>query len=275
MKRSIHHFLACGALCALSANALLAQQPQQQNLTQPRTKSAAQGNQDQRQLGGAVGQGQAGTPQGQTRPKAQQTTALRPVQTNVSEADRAVAAWLALGNNGEIQLAKLAEEHAESSKTKEFAQLMIKDHSQALDELLLYAPDALVQKNHQDQPQGQRNPATSEGKVRQPAVAESSRTAEQQAAISGRGFNFLEAKRNIGKRCLESANKDMVEKKGREFDMCYIGAMIVKHQEMIDTQKALREYASPELQKVIDEQIQTTEHHLDHAKQLIRQIEKS
>lgn len=271
MKRRIHYLLACGAWCALSANTLLAQQqPQQKDLAQPRTKSAAQGNQDPQQRGAPAVKGQTGNPQLQVRPGVQTRTALRPVQSNVSEADRAVAAWLALGNDGEIQLAKLAEKHADNPKTKEFAQMMMKDHEQARDELMLYAPDALGRK---DQGQSQENQSANDGRASQPAA--SSRAADQQPAIPGRGFNFIAAKRRIGAQCLESANKEMAEKKGSDFDKCYIGTMIVKHQEMIDTQKALREFASPDLQKVIDEQLQTTEQHLDHAKQLMRQMEKS
>ncbi len=152
MKRSIH-LLACGALCALSANALLAQQPQQQNLAQPRAKSAAQGNQDQRAPGAATGQGpgQAGTAQGQIRPSARQTTALRPVQTNVSEADRAVASWLALGNNGEIQLAKLAEEHADSAKTKAAPAIRLRPFLPVIAKLLMRSPRFNAQRQNDPQ----------------------------------------------------------------------------------------------------------------------------
>jgi len=293
MNRSLRHLLVFCAVGALSATVAVGQQQNQPDLAQPRTKSATQGNQDTRQPAAGTVQGQAGTAQGQsggqaqTRPAAQAQTALRPVQRNVSEADHAVAALLALGNHEEVGLGKLAAQNAENAKTKEFAEMMVKDHEQARDQLLVYAPDALggagIQKGqipaNQNQ-QGQARPQQGQPPVAsnstQPAGAAAAREDGQTApAMAGRGFNFLEAKRRIGQQCLESAQKELGQKKGREFDACYMGTMVVKHQEMIDTQKALREYASPELQKTIDEQMQTASEHLEHAKRLMQQLEKS
>jgi len=240
----------------------LAQHPQARQPTlpqqsaQPRANPAAPANQNQniRQPAAPV----------QVQQGVQQRTALRPVQSRVSEADRSVAGWLAICNNGEAELSKLAGKHADSEKVKEFAEQMVKDHEQARDELMLFAPDALGPNF------GVKNGSQERQK---PAVAATG--ADQAPALQNRGFNFLEAKRHIGELCLESARKELADKKGSEVDKCYIGAMIVKHQEMFDTQKALREYVTPELQKMIDEQMQVTENHLDHAKQLMRQLEKS
>jgi predicted outer membrane protein len=256
MRQSIRHLLAAGAVCAFATSALLAQQ-------QPRTNPTLPPNQNPRQQTQAPRQPAIQGQTGQAQPGAQQQTVLRPVQSRVSEADRAVASWLAIANNGEAQLGKLAAEHADNSKTKEFAQKMIEDHEQARDELMLYAPDAL----------GPNFGVKDNGQAQQSTVAATG--AEAAPALAGRGFNFIEAKRRIGEQCLQSARKEMADKKGADFDKCYIGTMIVKHQEMLDTQKALREYVTPDLQKMIDEQMQVTTSHLDHAKQLMRQFEKS
>ncbi len=42
---------------------------------------------------------------------------------------------LVRGNQGEIELAQIAQQEAKSDKVKQFAQMMIKDHQQALQEL--------------------------------------------------------------------------------------------------------------------------------------------
>jgi hypothetical protein len=137
---------------------------------------------------------------------------------------------------------------------------MADDHGQARDELMLYAPDAL----------GPSFGVKDGGQAQQNAAG-----ADTAPALASRGFSFLEAQRRIGEQCLQSAQKEMADKKGADFDKCYIGAMIVKHQEMLSTQKALREYVTPDLQKMIDNQMQVTMDHLDHAKQLMKQLEKS
>jgi hypothetical protein len=88
-------------------------------------------------------------------------------------------------------------------------------------------------------------------------------------------LNFIEVKRQIAEQCLRTAQNEMGAKKGVEFDRAYIGSQIAAHYQMIDTQKVLRDYASPELRKVIDDGIQAAEHHADEAMKIMHSLEGS
>jgi predicted outer membrane protein len=78
---------------------------------------------------------------------------MSPPQTGASEADRAREAQsdtqkfvekAALANMAEIQLGQLAETRAQSPEVKEFAKMMVTDHTKALDELKQAAGPATI-----------------------------------------------------------------------------------------------------------------------------------
>jgi predicted outer membrane protein len=78
---------------------------------------------------------------------------MTPPQTGISEADRAREARsdtdkfiekAALANMAEIQLGQLAETRAQSPEVKAFAQMMVTDHTKALDELKQAAGTATI-----------------------------------------------------------------------------------------------------------------------------------
>lgn len=190
--------------------------------------------------------------------------------------DQTIATCLAIENNGEIQMAKLAMEHAKSDKTKEFAKMMLEDHSKSLNHLLQIAPNALGNN-------APSAPANTTGAVAPapgaPALPPAGQPAVQvragqpiQGGQTARGFDFLEVKRRIADECLANAKREMGQKQGSEFDAAYIGTMIVKHQEMQTALKVLRDYASPEFQQTLDKQSEVVAAHLDHAKQVMQTV---
>jgi len=116
------------------------------------------------------------------------------------------------------------------------------------------------------------NARTQEGAVAQTRTSQQQGQGQQQNQNGARPFNFLEVNREIAERCVATAQKELSEKKGTERDECFVGMQIAAHQKMIDTGRVLREHASPELQAVIDKAVETSESHLDQAKQLIHQL---
>lgn len=151
--------------------------------------------------------------------------------------DQQIASWLLVDNRGEIQLARLAEEKATCDEVKEFAEHLIDDHAQMVEDLQ--------------------------------QVAGRSRTNRQQMP----GLNIVRLKQQLGQQCVASAEEDLNQKDGDEFDKCFVGLQIAKHMEMLDTLKVFSRYASPELDELIEDAEQKTEEHLEHAKELIKQLE--
>jgi len=167
--------------------------------------------------------------------------------------DHEIAGWLLIGANEEVQMAKLAESHASNAKVRDFAKQMQQAHTKQWQELERFAS------------QGGRAFSS------QPTNAHPG-----QPALEGPrgGLNFLEVQKQIAAECLSTANREMGAKQGAEFDKAYIGSQIGAHYKMIDTCKVLRNYASPELQKLVNSGLQTAEHHVDEAKSLMRSLEQ-
>jgi len=74
----------------------------------------------------------------------QQKPAQKPAQAGQSDTHQFITT-MANVNMAEIQLGKLAEQHASSSDVKQFGQMMVKDHTQANNELKQVASQMKVQ----------------------------------------------------------------------------------------------------------------------------------
>jgi predicted outer membrane protein len=260
---------ACGLslLMFSSAGAQTAAQGTTQNPNRETKQSnpAASNPSNTNRTGAAAGQAGSATRPGAASSKAtgqagQARTANKPVGGAAAQsADHQIAGLLAIGNQEEIALAKLASERVENEEVKQFAKMMIDDHTKVLQQLQKLAPDAAQQAR------------LSQGEDR---VAAQNRndTATERTASRNAGFDPIEVHKQIAQRCIESARKELADKQGAEADMCYMGQQLVLHQQMIDKQNVFAEYASPELRQAIEEATQGAEKHLEEAKQLVKQI---
>jgi predicted outer membrane protein len=240
---------------------------------------------------------QAQQPQAQQRfaqpgQQGQRVIANRPVE-GAMNTDRIIAEWLGIANQEEIALANLAIAKVENKKVRDFAEMLVKDHDNLLAQLQKFGaqtarldaggrgnPDQ-AERNQNAQPnrnlpdQPVRDTAQA---PRNPNDLRSERTGRIDAPVQGAApghFDFLAIKRQIAQRCIASAEKAMSEHKAAERDMAFVGQQIAAHHQMLDTAQVLREHASPALQAVIDKAIEGTQMHLDHAKELIRTLDRA
>ncbi len=208
------------------------------------------------------GQPQPGQPQpGQPlQPNPTTTTVNKPVtgdQAN-QNASQQVASLLAICNHKEVKLAELAKKKSENKEVQQFAEMMIKDHSEALGNLGKFG--------------GQSGLGTT-NTAEQPNRTDSSRPATAAGATSNQGgLDFVAVHRQAAQKCLSKAEKQWSEHKSPECDMAYIGAQLVAHEEFINHAQAMRQYASPELQKEIDREVTAAEQHRDEAHKLIKKL---
>jgi predicted outer membrane protein len=209
------------------------------------------------------------TEQKQTTQQGQRVVANKPM---TNSADQAIATMLSICNQKESQLGVIAKQHSEHAKVKEFAEMMTKDHTQMASTLQRFgAQTGLVATTPAGA--GASNPAlTADSDKENPAQPNSLNAATSLPGSSG--LDFVSIHRQIAQQCLSEAEREWSSKKSSECDMGYVGAQIVAHKEMIVSAKVLRQYASPELQKAIDQGVQTAETHLSHAKQLIDTLAK-
>ena len=189
--------------------------------------------------------------------------AAKPSATGIESTDQTVASCLTISNQEEVALAKLAVSHAENPKVKQLAEALIKDHQECLGELKAFsgAPVAL------------RTPSDDSAR-KQDSASEVTREAETQrtAARDLDGLNFLDIKRKMAEKCVQSAEKQWNAHRGAEGDQCFVGTQIVMHQQMIDAQEVLMQYASPKLQTFIEKSLDGTKMHLAHAETLMKEL---
>jgi predicted outer membrane protein len=76
----------------------------------------------------------------------------------------------------------------------------------------------------------------------------------------------------IKNECLKLTQKELSQYQGAEFDKAFVGQQLGAHLGMLAQLRGSKSFASPELQKVIDEGEKMTTMHMDAAKKLMDQI---
>jgi predicted outer membrane protein len=191
-------------------------------------------------------------------------TATRPGAPSLN-LDQQFIACLIIDNKGEVELAKFAQARAQSKEVKDFAEQMINDHGEFVTKLqqLQAANGATPRDARTERRRGDETlPA------RRPGVA-----ADATAERGGPQHIMLQIKKEIAERCLASVKRELEQKKGSDFDRCYMGSQQMAHMKMVDELAVLEKYASPELQKALAQASQTARTHLTHAKTLLAKLE--
>lgn len=219
--------------------------------------------------------------------------------------DQLIASAVAISNEEEIQLAQLATSRAQSNEVKEFAREMQQQHTELAQKLAQVtgqrinleggasgavirgqSPDANERSqpnstNQQDRersstssPQAQ---AQSQAGQTQPQPGQASQT--NQLTHSGTAghelHQLVQIKREIAQRCLQNTEREMQSLSGNDFDKAYMGHQTVLHGQMLAALQVYQQHASPQLSQTLAQAEQVTERHLQHAKQLCKQLDKS
>lgn len=205
------------------------------------------------------------TTPGQTTPSAvpgQATAERQPGQAaqagQPGGLDQQIAACGVLANQAEIALAQFAKERSENDQVKQFAEMMIEQHQQAINRIEQAAPQVAVWKIQL------RN-----ANADQQAGAAAQPPANGQA--TGQSPQFLLA-RQIHEECLALTKEALSEKQGAEFDKAYLTQQCMAHLGMKAAIKGSEPFASPQLKPVLQEGLQMTEKHLAEAKNLKKQL---
>lgn len=207
--------------------------------------------------------------------------------------DQALATCLAIANQEEIALAKLAEEKSKSKDVKEFAEMLVKDHQGFLQKLSKFAPEAaregFLMERHQNQTRDNKSQSsTNQNSNIQPAggaaradgqrdgqrVQQTAGTA-QDPAHGGQHLDFIAMHKEIAEECLANAKAKMNREDADKFDKCFIGHQIGMHEQMKVTLTVFQRHTNGELNQVISEGLKKTESHLKKAEDIMKDLEAS
>jgi predicted outer membrane protein len=215
--------------------------------------------------------------------------------------DHVLVSCLMTENQGGIALARIAQQRATTKEVKAFAEQMVRDHSQFVSKLQAVStadrkdvPRTLPERrqplddtggtktNDADDPRerlggdAQRPNRADPGQRPAPGLAE--KDADDARGAAGKTATvgaLMQIKDELAQRCLASAQRELEQKSGEEFDKCYIGMQIAAHMKMADTLAVFQRHASGELKETLGECEQTTKEHLAKAKEIIKSLDDS
>jgi predicted outer membrane protein len=203
-------------------------------------------------------------------------TALRvsPDGTDAAQSlDQGIAACLILGNNEEVALARFAQERTQNPEVKQFVEQMIEQHQQAASQLEKFAPQNVSLELDAQATDDRTRPAPADRTARNADRQDRNATARTGEGHDELKQQMLAMQKDIAQKCLALTQRELSEHEGAKFDKCYIGQQIGAHIGMLAKLSGSEQYASSELQSVLAQQQQTVEQHLQHAKQIMQQLE--
>lgn len=225
-------------------------------------------------------------------PKTEQTKKSHPGNPAATSADQSsnrqgndhmVASCVAIENQQEIAIARFAEDKTKNDDVKEFARMLIKDHSGFLEKLQKFAPEATqdgyLERSQSTTGTGNRPPRAGEAAGNNAAKPNTvQRTAAKPPLDGGnnqQGIDPVALHRELAQQCLIDTEEMLNQKKGDRFDDCFVGLQIAKHMAMKTKLTVLQRHSSGELAELLAAGAKTTQTHLDHAEKLMKQLAES
>lgn len=195
--------------------------------------------------------------------------------------DRQIASLLIIDNAGEVALNQFAQQRTQNDRVRQFAEMMVRDHAQFIEQL---------QEITLGGQQGQRQSATGANQASGAAQAAGTSQAASQAVraaagpqaadsdaaqspVTGQYRGLMAIHADAGRRKVQLSQEMLSKHQGAEFDMAFMGEQLVLHNHMLAMLQAVQQHASPQLQQLVNQSIQTTEQHLNHARQIVEQLQ--
>jgi predicted outer membrane protein len=228
----------------------------------------------------------------ETRQPGQQYTAqFRGTQRatgSEAEVGRFLAGCLLAKNQAEVELGQFAQQQSQNPEVKEFAQRMVQDHQQMVEKLQQVAgtqasagsrstPGTSTTPGAASQLDSQRQTSDTTRLPGSPGATQSSRDAAQSLAATGQQSGALneiaQIERQIAERQTEATREELQQKQGAAFDKAYVGCMIGEHVHMQAALEVIQQQGPSNLQQLAQQALPKVEQHLQHAKQLMQQLE--
>jgi len=199
--------------------------------------------------------------------------------------DRYLATCLLAKNEAEVQLSQIAQQKSENPQVKQFAEQMIQDHKKMIEQL---QPLAAMQPGARrgvsgaigTQTETERSASPTGTTESTPGTTETTTetrtgaaTAERPMAGGGAIHQIAQVEKQIGDRCLQNAKEELQQKSGAEFDKCFVGMAVGAHMQAVAALQVIGQQTQGQLAQVAKQAEPTVQQHLDHAKQLMKQLE--
>lgn len=215
-----------------------------------------------------------------------QNQSPRTQTTDVPTLPGMLASKMLLGNHCMIKSATMASEKANNSEVREFAEMLVKEHTECCDSLKSIAPASFTNElKAMDQKYSKQSDSSADRTAQNPLERNASDAQRNQQTltadrtrIAGSDTSLLrqlgEIEKSAAFKKSESLQKMMKECSKEDFDMAFVGTQIVAHIDMLACLEAIQEANVPELQQVSEKAVSMTKKHLEKAKSLAKNLEK-
>lgn len=190
--------------------------------------------------------------------------------------EHTLAACVAIANQEEVAIAKMAADKAKHKEVKEFAKMLAEDHQGFLKKLQRFAPEAQETLQAASGQSNQSRVQTAGATAGQPQAQAQPGQAIQQVAGQAQTapIDVIQLHREVAQQCLADAKKKMGEMEGEKFDFCFMGHQIAKHEEMKTKLTVFQRHASGEFAQLLATGLETTETHLKKAEEIMKDLDK-
>jgi predicted outer membrane protein len=238
------------------------------------------------QSGQAVQPGQSGQQIGQPiMPPAQPpSNTNQSAATNLSsagarnispEVEQYLVTCLLTKNEGEVEIAKFAEQRTQNPQVKQFAQHLITDHQAAIQKIQRLAGNQVTSSNQDRAVQPAGYAAQSDTAQQAGATTQSSgmnRTADRAGGQSAALQQLAAIEKQIAERCQQDLREKLQSKQGAEFDHCFVGSQIASHMQMLAALEVIQRQTTGPLSQIAQESQPKVKSHLEMAEKLAEQL---
>lgn len=211
-----------------------------------------------------------------------QTSNQQPVRSgagaNTSQIDNRVASCLVLANLGEIELAKFAQENLEDGEAKQFAKMLVEDHQKLNKELERFAPQAAAIKLSSDSNSSSRDQqqrTTQQAGTNITPGFDNPSPSQQTATQNPTDQKLFQIEKEATQNCVAMTKEELQDTSGEKMEQAFLGCQVAAHIKMVSHLKAAENAVSPELKQVVVRAKDKAQSHLDEAKKLMKEQEKS
>jgi predicted outer membrane protein len=274
---------ATGFACLVAGSALAQVAAEQRAATQSRD------NISERAI---TNQNDQATQPGQVRTTQRVQLGERSVQLQAGghskDVEKFLAGCLLAKNKCEVEFAQLAQQHSQNPQVKEFAQMLERDHQKIVQQLEPWAGGQPGQTTTRTERQIQSTTAPGQNDVQRqpsdttrlpgsPGATQTTRIRTQTEAngaqeMSGPFAQLAQIEKQIGERQKQVMLDELQQKSGTEFDKCYVGSQVLAHMQSLAALEVISQQQG-ELAQIAQQAQPIVQQHLEHAKQLAKQLE--
>ena len=216
------------------------------------------------------------------QPRTAQFRGTQPGAAGQQEVQQFLASCLLTKNKAEVELAQFAQQQAQNPQVKQFAQRMVEDHQQIVQKVQPLAGKQGTRTDASGQFDAQRQTSDTTRLPGSPGAGQPDRDANQ-SLTAGRTAGqqnaaikeLAQIDRQITQRYFDAVREDLQQKQGAEFDKCYLASQIGGHMHMLAALEVIQQQGPDQLRQIAQQAQPKVQQHLEHAKQLMKQLEGS